>query len=463
MSHLEFLRSIDAFREVDDMRLQAFASQCREMRFAPDEKILARGEPGDCMYIIRKGSVRVPVYTSDGFEKFVAVLGEGEVFGEMSMVLQEPRIADVYATSAVECLAIDREPLQALIRQCPPVAAMLTAIVGARLLRSGHIEHVGKYRIIGKLGRGGVSNVYEAIDPDREETVAIKMLSHELVYDEDFLERFRTEATMIAGLDHLSIVRIHEFVEAYATYFIVMEKAEGSSLRELPRGRVTESVTRSVIRQLASALDHAHERRIVHRDIKPDNVIMDRTGRVKLTDFGIARGVDESDMAGEVIGTPEYMSPEQAAGRPLDGRSDIYSLGVMVFEMLTGQLPFESTNPWELIRLRRSQPMPKLKAYAPRASRAMCEFVDKATRMDPDERYRDCQEILECFGLTDTNRAGLRRVRIVSIDYPVLEEARVSERIEDFLKSVWEIPGVLAECPDKTMERDMAARARREP
>ena len=201
----------------------------------------------------------------------------------------------------------------------------------------------GRYRLERKLGGGGMADVWLAEDQELGRKVAIKMLHDRYANDTQFVERFRREATHAAGLSHPNVVSIFDRGEAGGSYFIVMEYVDGRTLKELivTRGPCPVPVAISYVRQVLAALRYAHRNGIVHRDIKPHNVLVDHEGRVKVADFGIARaGSSQMTEAGSIIGTAQYLSPEQARGAPVDESSDLYSTGILLFELLTGKVPF---------------------------------------------------------------------------------------------------------------------------
>ena len=209
----------------------------------------------------------------------------------------------------------------------------------------------GRYRIIRKLGAGGMADVYLAEDQELGRRVAIKILNDRHASDDSFVERFRREAKNAAGLSHPNIVSIYDRGEAEGTYYIAMEFLDGRSLKELivARGSAPIKIAIEYARQILAALGAAHQHGIVHRDIKPHNVLVGGEGRLKVTDFGIARsGASQMTEVGSIIGTAQYLSPEQARGAPVDQTSDLYSVGVVLYEMLTGQVPFTGDTPLEI-------------------------------------------------------------------------------------------------------------------
>src|SRR5215208_2627385 len=205
-----------------------------------------------------------------------------------------------------------------------------------------------RFRLEEKIGAGGMSTVYRAFDPTLERWVAIKLMHRDISTDPDQLERFRREARAVASLNHPNIVIVIDAGEDEGAPYIVFEYVPGETLKDRIRGvgrlPVPEAVAYAI--EIGRALSCAHANRLVHRDVKPQNVLIDSDGRAKVTDFGIARELEQDGLTktGRVLGTTDYVSPEQAMGQSVDARSDIYSLGVLLYEMLTGEVPFEAEN-----------------------------------------------------------------------------------------------------------------------
>src|SRR5215216_7217005 len=206
----------------------------------------------------------------------------------------------------------------------------------------------GRFRLEEQVGSGGMSSVYRAFDPTLERHVAIKLMHRDISNDADQLERFRRESRAVAQLNHPHVVTVIDAGEDDGAPFIVFEYVEGETLKDRIRrmGRlpIPEAVAYAI--EIARALQAAHDRRIVHRDVKPQNVLIDDEGTAKVTDFGIARSLTEEGLTadGRVLGTTDYVSPEQALGQDVDPQSDLYSLGVVLYEMLTGSVPFSGEN-----------------------------------------------------------------------------------------------------------------------
>jgi beta-lactam-binding protein with PASTA domain len=249
----------------------------------------------------------------------------------------------------------------------------------------------GRYRLERKLGSGGMADVWLAEDTELGRHVAIKILHERYANDEQFVERFRREATHAAGLSHQNIVSIYDRGSANGAYYIVMEYVEGRTLKELivSRGPCPVPVAISYTRQILAALRYAHRNGIIHRDIKPHNVIVDREGRVQVADFGIARaGASQMTEAGSIIGTAQYLSPEQARGAPVEESSDLYSTGIVLYELLTGTVPFTGETPVEIAMKHLSQPPQPPSELRHEIPDDLDLVVLRALAKEPADRYR---------------------------------------------------------------------------
>jgi beta-lactam-binding protein with PASTA domain len=253
-----------------------------------------------------------------------------------------------------------------------------------------------RYVIKRKLGSGGMADVYLAEDQELGRRVALKLLNDRHAADEQFVERFRREAQSAAGLNHPNIVSIFDRGRAEGTYYIAMEYLDGRTLKELlvRNGPTPIPIAIDYARQILGALSFAHRNGIIHRDIKPHNIVVGSDGRLKVTDFGIARsGASQMTEAGSIVGTAQYLSPEQARGAPVDPRSDLYSLGIVLYEMLTGNVPFTGDTPVEIAMKHLSQipePPSKLRPEVPHDLDAV---VMRALSKEPDQRYGSTEEM----------------------------------------------------------------------
>ncbi len=256
-------------------------------------------------------------------------------------------------------------------------------------------RNLGKYRIVARLGRGGMAEVYKAFQPSLDRYVAVKVLHPFMAEDKEFLARFRREAKNVAALRHANIVQVFDFDVEDGQYYMVMEYLDGPTLKthlEMlhQRGeRLPLADVLRIVRDVGSALAYAHARGIVHRDVKPANVILETSGRVVLTDFGVAKILSGTQFTatGTVLGTPAYMSPEQGLGQPGDGRSDIYSLGVMLYEMATGRLPFDADTPLAVVMKHVHDPLPLPRSVLPELPESLERVILRALAKEPAERY----------------------------------------------------------------------------
>ena len=271
----------------------------------------------------------------------------------------------------------------------------------------------GEYSLRRELGRGGMGIVYLARDVQLDRDVAIKVLPSHLAASPAFRERFLREARTAAGLSHPNIVPIHRVGESGGFVFFVMSYVEGETLGERLRtkGPLPPAEAARVLREVAWALAYAHGRGIVHRDVKPDNILLEEgTGRALVTDFGIAQRDDTAGPdtdPGRIMGTAQFMSPEQAAGQPIDGRSDIYALGVVGYLAVSGRLPFEAPNVPALLVCQATEPAPGVLGAAPGLPPALATAIDRCLARDPAARFRDGEAVAEALAPTPDPRPTL--------------------------------------------------------
>jgi beta-lactam-binding protein with PASTA domain/predicted Ser/Thr protein kinase len=254
-----------------------------------------------------------------------------------------------------------------------------------------------RYRVLNRIGSGGMADVYCVEDLQLGRRVALKLLYRRFAEDEEFVERFRREASSAAGLQHPNVVAVFDRGEFDGTYYIAMEFLEGRSLKQIVRqeGALEPDHAIDLVAQILKAARFAHRRGIVHRDIKPHNVIVDDEGRAKVTDFGIARaGASDMTETGSIMGTAQYLSPEQAQGHPVDARSDLYSIGVVLYELLTGRVPFDAESAVTIaLKQVSEEPVPP-SHYNPAVSDQLEDVVMRALQKDPARRFADAEEFI---------------------------------------------------------------------
>jgi len=298
---------------------------------------------------------------------------------------------------------------------------------------------LGNYRIIEQIGMGGMATVYKAYDPDTDRYVAIKILPEQFSQDPTFRQRFEREAKAIAKLEHLHILPLFTYGEDNGTAYMVMRYLKAGSLTDRIReGALSLNESSRLLNQIASALDHAHAHGVLHRDVKPSNVLLDADGNAYLTDFGIAKMVESSaDLTGGgILGTPAYMSPEQCRGNTeLTPASDQYSLGIILYEMVTGRTPFQAETPIALIHMQLSDPLPLPRQIRPDLPEDAERVILKALTKEPELRYKSCNAMAAAFARavadvpkvvpSSTEDVTLATEAPVAVTAPVVEDATV--------------------------------------
>ncbi len=256
-----------------------------------------------------------------------------------------------------------------------------------------------RYQIIEEIGRGGMGTVYKVVDKEINEKIAIKVLKPEISSDEKTIERFRNELKLTRKISHQNVCRMYDIVNEWGVYFITMEYISGEDLKStiLRLGQVSVGKTLLIVKQICKGLAEAHRLGVVHRDLKPHNIIIDRGGEARIMDFGIAQsrktaGITE---AGVLIGTPEYMSPEQAEGKELDSRSDIYSLGVIMFELLTGTVPFKADTPLKVAMMHKTESPPDPRSINPQIPKDLSALILQCLEKNKNKRFSSCEDIIE--------------------------------------------------------------------
>jgi serine/threonine protein kinase len=262
-------------------------------------------------------------------------------------------------------------------------------------------EFIGEYRIISLLGKGGMGEVFRAVDPATGQQIAIKVMSSDATASADNKSRFHRESKTISAIDHENVIKILQTGEHEGKPFIAMELVEGKSLEDILRGRQGLSPVHSIkiILEVARGLKAAHDIGIVHRDIKPSNIILSNDGNVKILDFGLAKIFTDSEMTqltstGIIMGTPKYISPEQGKGEPVDCRSDIYSLGVTLFHCLSGRIPFDGTTPMEIIIKHIQAPLPSINRLVPELPYSLGDVLSKMLHKNRSFRHQNMDEVI---------------------------------------------------------------------
>lgn len=275
-----------------------------------------------------------------------------------------------------------------------------------------------RFEIIEEIGKGGMGTVYKAYDSKIREVVALKLLKPEIASDLEVIERFRNEIKLARQVSHRHVCRMYDLGEEWLSIYISMEYVAGEDLKSFIRraGHLNEAKALDLARQILEGLGEAHRLGVIHRDLKPQNIMIDKEGNAKIMDFGIARSLHTRGVTGTgvIIGTPEYMAPEQAEGRDVDHRADIYALGAILFEMVTGRVPFEGETPLSIVLKHRSEPPADPKAINTQLSAAMSRVILKCLEKSRERRYQSAAEVLEDLANVEKGLPATRQVTVKS-------------------------------------------------
>lgn len=392
------------FAEVAPDVRSLLSERMQRKSFAKGEQLIRQGDAGDCLLLLVEGSATVSLLQTDGTERVLAFVKPGELVGEMALLTKERRSANVWAETDGVVLTLATGDFDSLVNEHPEVSVVLTNLVAERL-GNKQVDALGgkqldRFKIRRCIGRGSMAVVYEADDIDRDQRVALKMMSHRLVYAPGARERFEREGEILLGFRHPNIARMYRTFDAFKTRFIAMELCDGPALSTLLRsiGPMDEATTRGVLGQLAGAIQCLHDRGIAHRDLKPGNAMFRLDGTLKLMDFGLALpgvGTDTApaEALGSIVGTPMYMAPELFDGAPPSLEADRYALGCIAYVLLTGRLPFKTTDLYELIELKQTLVVPPRQQIGGGISKELHELIVRLLAPDPIERAFDLNAV----------------------------------------------------------------------
>jgi serine/threonine protein kinase len=455
-SELEFLLQTRLFGAIPEEAQCPVLNLMTPREVAPGERFIRQGDEGDNFYVIQDGSCIVSV-EKDGSLHPISRLKAGDVVGEMALFTGEPRSAHVDAETNLTLWSLTRAQFDALCGDYPDLKDFLTELVTHRFSteRLTAQRGVGKYLINEIVGRGGWSVVYRGTHTALGLPVAVKMLKHTMALDPDFSERFRNEAKIIASLNHENIVRVYDIEELYRTIFIIMEYLDGVPLayilEKMPRLPLPQVL--EILFQVCAGLAYAHEKGVIHQDVAPANIFIQPGGRVKIVDFGLACPPGTIDVC--LPGTVFYMAPEQIDGELVDERSDIYSLGITAYEMITGRRPYPEDDLGRLMELHVTQDVPDPSEIVPDLPHEMSYFVKRATQRDPGARFRTMWEILrdlqplgDRLGVTrQPAPREYRKMMSLFLFYKENQELSLHSQIENFTNELIKI-GVMVRTVD---------------
>ena len=451
---LEFLLRTKLF---NTLPLEAITPLLKSMKIEhvnAGDRIIKQGEEGKHFYFILDGSCNVNLEKNDIIYK-VAHLTVGDIVGEMAVFTGEYRSAHVDAETDMDLLSMSRRKFESLSKKYPELRDFLSEVITHRLSNSKITadKKIGKYIINEMIDQGGFGIVYKGIHSNLNMTVAIKMLKHSNAMDPDFLEIFRNEAKTIARLNHANIIRIYDIEELYKTIFIVTEYLEGSTLKgilkntpNLPLAKILD-----ITMQVCYGLEYAHKHGIIHQDINPNNIFISSDGQAKIIDFGLACPTGNLDCNFLFPGTIYYIAPEQIVGDAVDERTDIYSLGITVYEMITGKRPFPEDEINNLISLHVHEDITTLNVHTPNLPDEINNFFMKTIRKETSKRYKNISEILselnplaEKLGIqSQTSFIRQNKMMGMFLMYPEENQREFDRFIEEFNRNISENGGVL--------------------
>jgi hypothetical protein len=405
------LQDSEPFRALRSRLVDQIFQVARERLYDAGETIIRQGQRGDALFVVADGAADVLLNDHATSRKIGAVI-RGSVIGEMSLITQEPATADVVAATPLRTLVVTAADFETLTGRNPELTIVLTNLVADRLGRALHDGLGGKvlngYRILSCVGRGGMAVVYEATELASGDRVALKMMSHRLVFQPGAFSRFEREARIVEPLEHPNIARLRGHFPAFRTEFIVMEFCEGATLGDLlvGHGPFPETETRRILGQLATALTFVHERGVVHRDLKPGNVMLTPAGRVKLMDFGLAKeqrqiSDDTATQDGSVLGTPLYMAPEQISGEESGPLIDVYAFACVAYELLSGKKLFEARSMTQLLQEKLNKTVPPAYEIGSGISPEMHRLLVGGLEKDPAKRLGSLRHVLGWRGEPD--------------------------------------------------------------
>src|SRR4030067_2633975 len=441
---------------VDTLPQDVVCKFLRSMTFfdvRKDESIITQGETGDNFYLILKGTCFLTQEKNDTLFE-IDQGGPGDILGEMALFNEELRSTHVYAETDTDLLSMGKEQFETLSHEYPDIRNFLSEVIAHRLSTSKVKDDrkIGKYMVTERIAIGGSGLVFKGSHTLLDMPVAIKMLKHEMAMNQDFLGAFRNEANIIAQLNHPDIIKVYDIEELYQTVFIIMEYLDGVPLKKLLKNmKLSLSKIVDFTIQICFGLEYAHKKGIIHQDINPQNIFILSDGQVKLFDFGLAcfRGCVNTNFL--FPGTLSYISPEQIRGDPIDERTDIYSLGITVYEMIAGRAPFIGDDVGTLINAHLQEDIPDMHATIHGMPEELHTFLKKATRKEPSARYQNISEILgELLPLAEPLRVHTRpgicrqdKVIGMSLVYQGEQELSLKRLLEDFSKHVKEVGAVL--------------------
>ncbi len=460
----EFVKKIELFKAIPPKARRGLFSAIERLKVPSGARFIRQGETGDSFFIIRSGSCSVNHERGDTVYR-VALLGQGDIVGEMAVVTGENRNSHVDAETEMELWRVGRDDFDKICQEHEELREFLTGVVTNRLEAASitSARKIGKYSLQEIVGSGGHAIVYRGVHSTLDLSVAIKMLKHKLAMDSSFMDQFEREAKIIATLNHVNIVKVYDVERLYRTVFIVMEYIDGVPLEKLlvGAGKLAAAESLNVLLQVCAGLGYAHERGIVHRDIKPENIMIQNDNKVTILDFGLA-GPPGAQVGYEVQGTPLYIAPEVISRGKVDERSDIYSLGMVCYRMMTGQRPFDGTDPAAVFRQHLHCEVPDPRSLDPDLPEDLCKFLCRATQKNPEARYQSVNEIIQelqplarNLGVNPSDRAQpLSHTMTLLVSYRDEHKTLLKRFLKDVSRELDKIGAIMKQADFKDVDQE---------
>ena len=440
----QFFRKVPFLQAIHREAVCPLLNNIKLRRVRSGEQFITQGEIGNTCYIVQKGNCQV-IIEKENERHVISRIGPKEFVGEMALLTGEDRSAHVVAETDMHLWAIDAELFEKLLSAFPEVSTFLTEIMAERFStrKLTADRMIGKYLITDIIGRGGYSIVYKGYHRDLNRPVAVKMLNHDMALNKDFSRNFHQEAKTIAHLNNEHIIKVYDIEKRFKTIFIIMELLEGMSLREriIETGKISEKEVVDILIKICRGLKYAHQKGLVHQDIKPGNIFLLPDGSVKILDFGLACPCGSENL---LLGTPYYMSPEQVECEPVDGRSDIYSLGLTAYEMLVGERPFQEKDPFKNMNMHVNQSIPDPLEKVTQINSYLYEFILDACKRDRLKRYQSIEDAMvklesaaKELGVGSIDQVEAKRnMSTLFLFYRDDQQLRLNKLLEDFSDKV---------------------------
>jgi serine/threonine protein kinase len=437
----EFLRNTRLFKSVHRNVVCPLLNSLTHKKIKAGERIITRGARNDSLYIIQQGACITKVEKHKKLYPVGRSL-DGDLIGEMAILTEKPQSENIDAETDMQLWELTRVQFDKIVTEHPELRNFLTELLAERFSsqRSLAEKRIGKYAITDTIGDGPNSVVYKGIHAELGIPVAVKMIRHDLAMDSDFLRGFQKEANGIASLNHKNIVKVYDIEERFRTLFIIMELLEGETMGSLIKRWKTIPIpqTTACLIQICSGLIYAHQQGMIHGIIKPSNLFVSQDGGLKMLDFGLGTPHGPKDL--NLSGATAYMPPEHISGNTVDGRSDIYALGITAYEMLTGNVPFAEDNTRTKMDMPLEHNIPDPAGQVPSLPEILRRFILKACAKNPDERYQsaasalnDLQVLAKSYGLeSETQPSKKRKMITLFLLYNEEHQLELKQLLEEF-------------------------------